>query len=57
MASIRDEIARWTREDTSRKLIEERIDGLPVSAEEKSALWLWAWSCRGPHSEPYGESD
>jgi len=51
---MRDKITRWTREGASLELIEERIDELPASDEEQSALWLWAWSCR--RREPYGES-
>jgi hypothetical protein len=53
MPSMRDEIMRWTREGASLGLIEERIGERPASAEEQSALWLWAWSCRRPH--PYGD--
>jgi hypothetical protein len=56
MAGIRDEITRWTREGASLELIEERIGGLTASDDKKAALWLWAWSCRSPHGEPYGES-
>jgi hypothetical protein len=52
MKKIRDEITRWTREGASRELIQERIRALPRPDEEKSALWLWAWSCQ----RPYGES-
>ncbi len=55
MAGIRDEIVRWTREGTPFELIENRISGLPASDDEKSALWLWAWSYRPP-GESYGES-
>jgi hypothetical protein len=54
MPGMRDKITRWTREGASLELIEERIDELPASDEEQSALWLWAWSCR--RREPYGES-
>ena len=54
MPSMRDEITRWTRDGASLELIDERISELPASAEEQSALWLWAWSCRRP--VPYGES-
>ena len=50
MAGIRDEITRWTREGASLEVIEERISRLPASDEEKSALWLWAWSSRRPGS-------
>ena len=42
--SIRDRIRRWTREGVSFTVIAERIHALPASEEEKSALWLWAWS-------------
>jgi hypothetical protein len=52
MAGIQDQIVRWTHEGASLKLIDERIDELPASADEKSALWLWAWSYR----RPYGTS-
>ena len=55
MASIRDEIARWTGEGASLELIEERISGLPVSDDDKSALWLWAWSHRTPAGDAHGE--
>jgi hypothetical protein len=54
MAGIRDEISVWTREGASLDAIEERISGLSASDDEKSALWLWAWSSRG-HGKPYGE--
>jgi hypothetical protein len=56
MARTRDEIVRWTREGASLDAIEERISGLPASDDEKSALWLWAWSCRSPRRQQYGES-
>jgi hypothetical protein len=46
MAGFREEIVRWTREGASLQLIEERIGKLSASDEEKSALWLWAWSYR-----------
>jgi hypothetical protein len=46
MAGFRDKIVSWTREGASIELIEERIGKLSASDEEKSALWLWAWSCR-----------
>ena len=55
MAGIRDEISLWTRDGASLEAIEERISGLPASDDEKSALWLWAWSSRS-HGKPYGES-
>ena len=51
MGDVRTKIARWTREGASLELIEERLGGLPASEEEKSALWLWAWSCRRPHAK------
>jgi hypothetical protein len=54
MTGIRDEISVWTREGASLESIEERIGGLPASDDEKSALWLWAWSHRGSHGEPQG---
>jgi hypothetical protein len=47
MAGIRDEISVWTREGASFELIAERIDRLPASEEDKSALWLLARSHRG----------
>ena len=56
VARIRDEIVRWTREGASLELIEQRISGLPVSDDEKSALWLWAWSYRSPHRRRFGEN-
>lgn len=56
MTGIRDEIAHWTREGASLELIEERISGLPSSDDEKSALWLWAWSARSPNGQPHGDS-
>jgi hypothetical protein len=59
MAGIRTEIARWTREGASLALIEERIGGLPESEDDaeddKSALWLWAWSYR--HSRGVADGD
>jgi hypothetical protein len=56
MQEIREKIARWTDEGTSRVLVEERIDQLPRSDEEKSELWLWAWSCRNLSDKPEVES-
>jgi hypothetical protein len=56
MAGFRDEIVRWTREGASLELIEERIGELSASDEEKSALWLWAWSCRRRDAGLRGES-
>jgi hypothetical protein len=56
MAGIRTEIARWTREGASLELIEERIGGLPGSDDDRSALWLWAWSYRRSHAAPDGDS-
>ncbi len=47
MAGIRDKIASWTREGLPFELIEQRISRLPASEEDKSALWMWAWSYRG----------
>jgi hypothetical protein len=46
MAGIRDKVARWTREGLPFELIEQRISRLSVSEEDKSALWMWAWSYR-----------
>ena len=51
MGDVRTKITCWTSEGASLELIEERLDGLPASDEEKSALWLWAWSCRRPHAK------
>ena len=53
MAHVRDKITRWTREGASLKLIEERISRVHASDDEKSALWLWAWSCRRPHGKSH----
>jgi hypothetical protein len=39
-------VARWTREGLPFELIEQRISRLSVSEEDKSALWMWAWSYR-----------
>jgi len=49
MAGIRDRVARWIREGTPFELIEQRISRLSASEEDKSALWMWAWSYRGTH--------
>ena len=49
MGDVRSKITRWIREGASLELIEKRISGLPATDDEKSALWLWAWSCRRPH--------
>ena len=49
MAGIRDKVARWTREGTPFELIEQRISRLSASEEDKSALWMWAWSNRSAH--------
>ena len=51
MAGIRDKVTRWTREGTPFELIEQRISRLSVSEEDKSALWMWAWSSRGTHGQ------
>lgn len=53
---IRDKIRGWTREGVSFKLIAERINRLPTSEEEKSALWLWAWSFQSHRGRGYRES-
>ncbi len=55
MARTRDEIVRWTREGASLDSIEKRISGLPASDDEKSALWLWAWSYRSAHRQRYSK--
>jgi hypothetical protein len=55
MAGIRDKIRRWNRDGVSFRVIEDRINALPASEEEKSALWLWAWSFRGHRSPTYGQ--
>jgi len=49
MAGIRDKVARWTRDGMPFELIEQRISRLPASEEDKSALWMWAWSYRSAH--------
>jgi hypothetical protein len=46
MAGIRDKVVRWTRDGTPFELIEQRISHLSASEEDKSALWMWAWSYR-----------
>jgi hypothetical protein len=46
---IKDKVARWTREGMPFELIEQRISRLPASEEDKSALWVWAWSYRSAH--------
>jgi hypothetical protein len=56
MPDIRDEIVRWTREGASLELIDKRIGDFPASDDEKSALWLWAWSARRLHGQPSGTS-
>ena len=53
MAGIREKIARWTREGTPFELVAERISKLPASEEDKSALWVWAWSYRSAHARRY----
>jgi len=47
MAGFRQQVARWTHEGAPVELITGRIDELPVTNDEKSALWLWARSHRG----------
>jgi hypothetical protein len=46
MAGIRDKVARWTRDGMPFEVIEQRISRLSASEEDKSALWMWAWSYR-----------
>jgi hypothetical protein len=46
VAGIRDKIASWTHEGLPFELIEQRISRLPASDEDKSALWVWAWTYR-----------
>jgi hypothetical protein len=53
MAGIRDKVAHWTREGMPFELIEQRISRLPASEEDKSALWVWAWSCRSAHGRRF----
>jgi hypothetical protein len=55
MAGIRDKVARWTREGTPFELIEQRINRLSASEEDKSALWMWAWSYRSAHGRRSGQ--
>jgi hypothetical protein len=56
MAGIRDKIARWTHEGTSLELIAERIGRLHASEEDKSALWVWAWSYRSAHGRRFAQA-
>jgi hypothetical protein len=49
MPSIRDKVARWTREGIPFELIAERISKLSASEEDKSALWVWAWTYRSAY--------
>jgi hypothetical protein len=46
LAGFRDKVARWTRDGMPFELIEQRISRLSASDEDKSALWMWAWSYR-----------
>jgi hypothetical protein len=52
MAGIRDKVARWTRDGMPFELIEQRISRLSASEEDKSALWMWAWSHRSAQERP-----
>ena len=48
MPDIRNKITRWTREGASLELIGSASVGFAHQMKGKSALWLWAWSCRRP---------
>jgi hypothetical protein len=54
MAGFRDKIARWTDDGTPFELIAERIGRLSASEEDKSALWVWAWTLRADRGRRYG---
>ena len=54
MKELRDKITDWIREGVSFRLITDRIDALSASEEEKSALWLWAWSYKRQEGPRYG---
>ena len=55
MAGIRDKVARWTRDGMPFELIEQRIGTLSASEEDKSALWVWAWSYRSAYGRRSGQ--
>ena len=55
MPGIRDKVAHWTREGLPFELIVQRISRLPASEEDKSALWVWAWSYRSAHGRRYDQ--
>jgi hypothetical protein len=46
---IKEKVMHWTRDGMPFELIEQRISRLPASEEDKSALWVWAWSYRSAH--------
>lgn len=45
------EIDAMTRAGRPFDEIEERIEELPLCADAKSALWLWAWTRQSPDGQ------
>lgn len=52
--SFRQQVSEWAHHGVPFELIESRIEALDgLTDEERSALWLWAWSFQAPQRQRY----
>ena len=52
--SFRNQVSEWAHHGVPFELIESRIEALEgLTEEERSALWLWAWSFQAPQRQRY----
>jgi hypothetical protein len=52
--NFRNQVSEWAHHGVPFELIESRIEALEgLTGEERSALWLWAWSFQAPQRQRY----
>jgi hypothetical protein len=45
------EVERMVDSDLTLGEVEDAIDRIELSHDQKSALWLWAWALLSPHAQ------